>query len=171
LTLYQAEALGPIYDDHPCADLFPRRGPPAEAPARRALVTGLLDQGDTAAPVLVDRQQADGITIVGPVAAEPSWQAQAGEGCDQSPCLVEWDRHVGTCPAGQQRSTWWPATSPQNGLVWAVRFARQDGPPCRYRARCPTAQQESRLLGLQACEPYEALQATRGEMRREVGLF
>ena len=41
LCLPIADALGPVYEDEAFADLFPRRGPPAQAPGRLAWVTVL----------------------------------------------------------------------------------------------------------------------------------
>ncbi len=41
LCLRIADALGPLYADERFADLFPRRGQPAEAPGRLAWVTVL----------------------------------------------------------------------------------------------------------------------------------
>jgi transposase len=41
LCLRLAETLGPVYQDTHFASLLPARGPPAEAPARLALVTVL----------------------------------------------------------------------------------------------------------------------------------
>src|SRR6266702_1627819 len=50
------DALGPIYSDEPFAHLFPRRGRPAEAPWRLALVTVLqVIEG------LTDRQAAEAV--------------------------------------------------------------------------------------------------------------
>lgn len=50
------DALGPIYTDAAFADLFPRRGQPAESPARLALVTIMQF-----AEGLSDRQAADAV--------------------------------------------------------------------------------------------------------------
>ena len=41
LCLRIADALGPVYGDEQFADLFPRRGQPAEAPGRLAWITVL----------------------------------------------------------------------------------------------------------------------------------
>ena len=41
LCLRIADALGPVYEDESFADLFPRRGQPAQAPGRLAWVTVL----------------------------------------------------------------------------------------------------------------------------------
>jgi len=40
----------------------------------------LVDKGYTDAHVLVDSQREYGVRIIGPVAEDPSWQAQAGAG-------------------------------------------------------------------------------------------
>ena len=56
LALHVMEALGPLFQDQQFAALFPRRGQPAEAPARLALAT-LLQFAEG----LSDRQAADAI--------------------------------------------------------------------------------------------------------------
>jgi transposase len=113
------------------------------------------------AHVLVDSQRAYGVTIVGPVAEDPSWQARAGEGFDKSQFLVDWGRYIVICPAGKQSLSWLPNTYPKNGMVWEARFACKDCTPCVYRSQCTKAKQEPRILGLQAREHYETLQAAR----------
>ena len=66
-----------------------------------------------------------------------------------------------TCPMGKQSISWLPNTYPKNGMMWEVRFTRKDCTPCPHRAQCTRAKKEPRLLGLQAREQYEALQAAR----------
>lgn len=56
LYMQVADHLGPLYHDAQFTALFPRRGPPAEAPARLALVT-LLQFAEG----LSDRQAADAV--------------------------------------------------------------------------------------------------------------
>jgi hypothetical protein len=131
--------------------------------AQRGLLPAehLVDKGYTDAPVLVDSQQTYGVTLIGPVADDPSWQARTGTGFDKSPCVVDWERQVVTGPMGTQRISWLPHTYPKSGLMWEVRFARKDCTPCPHRAQCTRAKKEPRLIGLQAREPYEALQAAR----------
>src|SRR5919106_4871152 len=50
------DQLGPIYDDATFADLYPRRGQPAETPWRLALIT-VMQYADN----LTDRQAADAV--------------------------------------------------------------------------------------------------------------
>jgi transposase len=56
LSMQVADHLGPLYHDAQFTALFPRRGQPAEAPARLALVT-LLQFAEG----LSDRQAADAV--------------------------------------------------------------------------------------------------------------
>jgi len=121
----------------------------------------LVDCGYTDSETLVRSVQNYGVHIVGPVAADPSWQAREGTGFDKSQFLVDWDQQVVTCPMGKQSISWHPHTSPQSGMRWEARFARKDCTPCPHRAQCTRAKKEPRIVGLQAREQYEALQAAR----------
>ena len=60
----------------------------------------LVDKGYTDSRVLVDSQRDYGVTIIGPVADDPSWQARAEEGFDKSQFVVDWDRQ-GDVPGRQ----------------------------------------------------------------------
>jgi len=92
------------------------------------------------------------VHIVGPVAADPSWQAREGTGFDKAQFLVDWDQQVVTCPMGQQSISWHPHTYPQSGMRWEARFARKDCTSCPHRAQCTRAKKEPRIVGLQARE-------------------
>jgi transposase len=124
-------------------------------------VEHLVDKGYTNSRVLVDSPREHGVTIVGPVADDPSWQARAEDGVDKSQFIVEWDRQVVTCPAGKQSISWLPNTYPKNGMVFEARFSRRDCTPCPLRPRCTKAKREPRIIGLQAQDYEEALQAAR----------
>lgn len=130
---------------------------------QRALLPAehLVDKGYTDAHVLVDSKQRHGVTIVGPVADDPSWQARSGEGLTKAQFQVDWERQVVTCPAGKQSISWLPNTWPENGMVFEARFARKDCTPCSLRTRCTRSKKEPRIIGLQAREHHEALQGAR----------
>lgn len=127
----------------------------------------LVDKGSTDSHVLVDSRRDDDVTIVGPVADDPSWQARAGQGFDKAPFLVDWDRQVVTGPVGQQSISWLPNTDLQNGMTWEVRVARKDCTPCIHRSHGTKAKSEPRRLGVPTREPYEALQAARQQQTTE----
>ena len=90
----------------------------------------LVDKGYTDSRVLVDSRNDYGVTITGPVADDPSWQARMEDGFDKSQFVVDWDQQVVTCPAGKRSISWLPNTYPQNGMVFEARFARRDCTPC-----------------------------------------
>ena len=112
-----------------------------ESLEERDLLPGahLVDKGYTDSRVLIDSRHRYGVTIVGPVADDPSWQARAGEGFDKGSFVVDWERQVVTCPAGQESLSWLPSTYPQKGVIFEARFARKDGTPCPLRSRCTKA--------------------------------
>jgi transposase len=73
LCLHIADALGPVYHDEQFVALFPRRGQPAEAPGRLALVTvlqyveGLSDrQAADAVRGRIDWKYALGLSLIDP---------------------------------------------------------------------------------------------------------
>lgn len=130
---------------------------------KRGLLPGehLVDKGYTDSHVLVGSQQRYGVTIVGPVADDPSWQARLDDGLTKAAFHVDWDRKVVTCPAGKQNVSWLPSTHTENGMVFEARFATRDCFPCPLRPRCTRGKREPRIIGLQAREHFEALQGAR----------
>src|SRR5512135_3921453 len=140
-----------------------------ESLAERDLLPGehRVDKGYTDAGVLVESRRAYGVTIVGPVADDPGWQARAGEGFDKGSFVVDWEQHVVTCPAGKQSISWLPNTYPKNGMVFEARFSRADCTPCPFRPQCTKAKKDPRIIGLLPREQHEALQAARREQTTE----
>jgi transposase len=149
-------------DDHMVKQVHASLEPRALLPTEH-----LVDKGYTDSRVLVESQRTYGVTLIGPVADDPSWQARTDSGFDKAQFLVDWDRQVVTCPSGKQSISWLPHTYPKNGMTWEVRFARKDCTPCPHRAQCTRAKKEPRIVGLQAREPYEALQEARKRQTSE----
>jgi len=126
----------------------------------------LVDKGYTDSRVLVDSKQRHDVSIIGPVADDPSWQAREG-GLTKAVFGVDWDRKVVTCPAGKQSISWLPSTYTKNGMIYEARFARRDCSPCPLRPRCTRGKREPRIIGLQAREHFEALQGARRQQETE----
>ncbi len=116
--------------------------------------------------MLWGNQQRYGVTIVGPVADDPSWQAREG-GLTKTVFRVDWKHRVATRPAGRESISWLPSTHQANGMVWEARFARRDCTPCPLRPRCTRAKREPRIIGLQAREHFEALRDARRHQQSE----
>jgi transposase len=140
-----------------------------ESERGRDLLPGehLVDKGYTDSLVLVASLSAYGVTIVGPVAEDPSWQARAGAGFDKGSFVVDWDRQVVSCPAGKESISWLPSTYPQNGMAFEARFARKDCTPCPSRSRCTKSEKEPRIIGLLPRERHEVLRAARRDQETE----
>ncbi len=136
---------------------------------RRGLLPGehLVDGGYTGSHMLVDSQQRHCVTVVGPVADDPSWQARLHDGLTKAAFEVDWEREVVTCPAGKQSLSWLPNTPSKDGMAFQVRFATQDCLPCPLRPRCTRGKREPRIIGLQAREQFEALQGARRQQKTE----
>src|SRR5215510_10899983 len=100
--------------------------------AERALLPQehLVDCGDTDAEILVGSDQAYGVTIVGPVAADPSWQAREATGYDNSAFTIDWESHTATCPQGKQSRKWQPDQDVVGQDVIQIRFAKKDCQAC-----------------------------------------
>ncbi|MBK1725103.1 transposase [Thiocystis violacea] len=139
------------------ASLAPRQLLPSEH---------LVDKGYTSAQVLLDSQREYHVTVVGPVADDPSWQARAGEGFDKAHFQIDWEHHVVACPAGKQSVSWLPKTTVP-GISVEARFSAKDCTPCAHRAQCTRAKKEPRLIGLSSREQHEVLQGRRGEQATE----
>lgn len=129
----------------------------------------LVDAGYTTAKGLVDSQQDYGVTLLGPVAQDASWQAKAGEGFDRASFLVDWEAHTVTCPAGKQNYSWLPYDDPDKALAQGVRvqFASRDCTPCPLRSHCTKRKATPRELLLQRREEYEALQTAKQRQTTE----
>jgi transposase len=117
--------------------------------------------------MMVDSKRCHGVTIIGPVAADTSWQARVEGGLTKPAFQVDWERRVATCPAGHESVSWLPAARPNEGMAFEVRFGRKDCTPCPLRPHCTRAKREPRIIWLQERERFEALQGARRHQETE----
>ena len=131
--------------------------------AAKALLphTHLVDCGDTDAETLVQSAQEYGVTVIGPVAADPSWHAREGTGFDNTAFTIHWENHTATCPHGKQRRKWQPDTDVAGQDVIQIRCAKKDCQACPARPACTRARSEPRTLTVRTQLYHEALQAAR----------
>jgi len=121
----------------------------------------LVDCGYTDAETLVESVQDYEVHIVGPVAADPSWQAREGTGYDQSAFTIDWETHTATCPHGKQSRKWQPDIDVAGQEVIQIRFAKKDCQACPVRSACTRAKTEPRTSTVRTQGYYEALHAAR----------
>ena len=109
--------------------------------------THLVDAGYTNVQNLHTSQQ-QAITLLGPVAADPSWQARSRQGFDHSQFVIDWERQVVTCPEGKQSLQWRPIHDDRPNAVYNVPFSRTDCRPCPSRDACTRTKSAARQLTL-----------------------
>ena len=140
----------------------------ALTPIHRALATKallpaqhLVDAGYPDADHLVTSRDAFGVDLLGPVHADSSWQARAGEGFDLAAFTVDWRARSVTCPQGQTSVAWKP-THDRNGIpAIHVAFARATCLACPRRAACTQTATGPREVSLRPEAHHLALQTAR----------
>ena len=130
--------------------------------ASRALLPEqhLVDTGYVDAEWMLKSQQQHGITVVGPLLPDSSWQANAGQGYDSQHFQVHWKDQHAACPQGRRSKAWHRSTDAHGHPVIRVQFAARDCLACPVRAQC-TRGQGGRQLTLRPREEQELLQAMR----------
>jgi transposase len=121
----------------------------------------LGDCGYTDAAILVESDRQYGVNILGPVAADPRWQAREETGFDNSAFTIDWATRTATCPRGKQRTKWPPDRdwTGQEGIQ--IRFAHKDCQACAVRSACTRAKTPPRPLAVRPQLYHEALQSMR----------
>lgn len=123
--------------------------------------THLVDAGYTNVQNLCTSRQYHAITILGPVAADPSWQARSRQGFDHSQFVIDWDRQVVTCPEGKHSLKWRAFHDERPNALYNVQFSRADCTPCPSRAACTQAESAARQLTVGSREWYTITQEAR----------
>ena len=123
------------------------------APARH-----YTDSGYLSAAIVVAALAQHGIALVGPLLADTSAQARAGNGYARADFTIDYDTQTVTCPQGNKAASWTPCT--QNGTdAVVVTFSAGDCGPCPARTLCTTGKR--RQLSLQPRALAEAQTAIR----------
>jgi transposase len=113
--------------------------------AQRTLLPGtqVVDGGYSTAEAVLTSQETHGITLIGPMQPDSSWQARAGEGFDLPHFVLDWDQQVATCPQGKTSSTWRETTNQRGAAVVQIHFRHADCQPCPVREQCTKAERRS----------------------------
>jgi len=121
----------------------------------------IVDAGFMTADHVVTSQVDHGVDLIGPVPADTSWQAKAGQGFDTACFGIDWEARQATCPQGHGSAQWRERHDRHGHAVVHIRFARADCQACPVRARCTQAATQPRTLMIRAHEHHDALQAAR----------
>lgn len=126
----------------------------------------LVDSGYVDADLLVHSQHARGVTVVGPVRPNSSWQARKAAGYEQSQFTIDWQQQRVVCPQGKVSRCWVPHQDAWGNSVVSVSFSRTDCRLCPVRTQCTRAKSgDPRRLVLRPQAQNAALERMRQEAR------
>jgi len=94
-----------------------------------------LDSGYVSASLAVSEAARHGIALIGPLLADTSAQARAGNGYARADFAIDYDGKTVTCPQGKTSTSWSPCTQRGQDAVVA-RFSTRDCGPCPARELC-----------------------------------
>jgi transposase len=104
-----------------------------------------LDSGYLSAALVVTALATRGIALIGPLLADTSAQARAGNGYARADFAIDYNSKTVTCPQGKTSASWTPCT--QRGQAAAVAtFSVSDCGPCQARPQCTTSGKKRRQL-------------------------
>jgi transposase len=124
-----------------------------------------VDTGYVDAHLLLESPKTYGVSLIGPVQEDTSWQALAGQGYALSQFVIDWQAQTATCPQGKISEKWQPYTETTKGDVIFVAFSRQDCHQCVTRTQCTRSKQGPRSLKLSPQANHEILQTSRKEQK------
>ncbi len=115
--------------------------------AGRTLAPGrhYLDSGYLSAALVVAEAARHGIALIGPLLADNSAQARAGNGYARADFTTDYDRKTVTCPQGKSSVSRTPCAQRGKDTIVAA-FAVSDCGPCPARPLCTASSKKRRQL-------------------------
>jgi transposase len=135
------------------------------ARAGRLPAEHLVDQGYMDAALVVTSHAVHGVTLLGPLPGDQSWQTTAAQGFALPDFQVDWEARRVHCPHGQRSTTWVPSHDRHGVPIIHVSFARATCAACPVRPLCTRATTSGRKLTLRPRAEHEALMAARQHER------
>lgn len=122
-----------------------------------------VDAGYTEAGWVVESRRQVGITVVGPVRANGSWQVRDERGYDITQFQLDWQRQQAICPQGQRSRSWTPSQDRAGNPVISVKFSQPVCHRCPVRTQCTHSARQARQLTVRVRADYDALARLRAE--------
>jgi len=127
----------------------------------------IVDAGYVDGALIVSSKINQGVTIIGPVRGNTSWQAKQADGFDISLFKIDWRAKKVTCPNGKVTRKWAPTKDSWQNDIINVRFAKTDCLDCPLRHQCTRAKEGPRELTLRPQAEHETLQDIRNKQNTE----
>src|SRR5512135_748518 len=122
----------------------------------------IVDSGYLDAEVLVSAEHHQKITLIGPVAADTSWQARDEHCFDKSQFSIDWQEQQVRCPQGKTSRYWIPTYDRHGKDVIHIKFNPADCKVCPSRGLCTQAKAGARMLAIHPDQAqHQALQKAR----------
>jgi transposase len=119
-----------------------------------------LDSGYLSAALVVTEARRHGIALIGPLLADRSARARAGNGYARAAFTADYSARTVTCPQGKTSASWSPCTQKGQDKIVAT-FSRADCGPCPARQLCTGSSGKRRQLTLLPRDLAEAQAAAR----------
>ena len=121
--------------------------PVHHALAARNLTPGrhYADSGYLSAELVVSALKTHGIALTGPLPADTSAQARAGNGYARADFAIDYHAKTVICPQGKTSVSWTPCTQRGKDAIVAT-FSASDCGPCPARSLCTTSGKKRRQL-------------------------
>ena len=119
-----------------------------------------LDSGYLSAALVVSEAARHGIALIGPLLADTSAQARAGNGYARADFTVDYDAQTVTCPQGKTSVSWTPCAQRGKDAIVAT-FSVTDCGPCPARSLCTSSGRKRRQLTVPPRDLAEAQAAAR----------
>jgi len=104
-----------------------------------------LDSGYLSAALVVTALATWGIALIGPLLADTSAQARAGNGYARADFTIDYGNRTVTCPQGKTSASWTPCAQRGKDAI-VVHFSFADCGPCPARALCTTGKRRQLTL-------------------------
>ena len=121
----------------------------------------IVDRGYVNADHMLTSAAEQGITLVGPLPVDTSWQAMSGSPFSKEHFRIDWVGQSAECPNGKRSVLWQDGVDAGKNAVVRIKFARADCSPCRNRLDCTRSADTRRALTLRTRDQHERLQAAR----------
>ena len=116
---------------------------------------------------MVTSQQDYGVELIGPIKADPSWQAKDPDAYDSTHFTIDWANHTVTCPQGHISKAWTEHDDAWQNAAITVNFSKPICRDCPVRVRCTRSPTYPRSLTLHPQAQQEALQQRRVQQTTE----
>lgn len=121
----------------------------------------LMDGMYMGADQIANMESQYGVSLIGPVRPDVSWQAQDPETYDITHFDIDWENQQATCPQGKTSRPWKKSKRDYGRPIYVATFRKQDCSPCPVRHLCTRSKSSPRSITLVYQATFEALQAAR----------